>query len=72
VAERAARRIAGDRLRAPDAAYLQFLNRKAVDALVGDFRRGQSEEAAGLVFAILLLESWLTRFVDVGPRLSLT
>jgi uncharacterized protein YbgA (DUF1722 family) len=56
----------------PDVAHLQFLNRKAVEALVGDYRRGQSEEAARLVFAILLLKSWLTRFVDVSTRLSLT
>jgi asparagine synthase (glutamine-hydrolysing) len=64
--------VAGDRLRAPDAAYLQLLNRSAVESLVADYRRGHAEEAARLVFAILLLESWLKRFVDVSSRLSLT
>jgi asparagine synthase (glutamine-hydrolysing) len=60
----------GDRLRAPDAAYLELLNRSAVETLVADYRRGHAEEKARLVFAILLLESWLMRFVDVSPRLS--
>jgi asparagine synthase (glutamine-hydrolysing) len=61
---------AGERLRAPDAAYLQFLNRGAVENLVIDFRRGRAEDTARLLFAILLLESWLTRFVHVSSRLS--
>jgi asparagine synthase (glutamine-hydrolysing) len=62
---------AGDRLRSPDAAYLQFLNHSAVETLVADYRRGHAENTARLLFAILLLESWLTRFVDVPASLSL-
>jgi asparagine synthase (glutamine-hydrolysing) len=57
--------FAGERLRAPDAAYLEFLNGSAVEALVAEYRRTHSEETARLVFAILLLESWLTRFLRV-------
>jgi asparagine synthase (glutamine-hydrolysing) len=63
--------VAGDGLRAPDAAYLQFLNRTAVQTLVADYRRSHAEDTARLLFAILLLESWLKRFVDVSSRLSL-
>jgi asparagine synthase (glutamine-hydrolysing) len=62
---------AGERLRAPDAAYRQFLNGSAVEALIAEYRRSHTEEAARLVFAILLLEAWLTRFIDVPAGLSL-
>jgi asparagine synthase (glutamine-hydrolysing) len=58
--------VAGERLRAPDAAYLEFLNRGAVEALVADYRRDRAEDTARLLFAILLLESWLKRFADVS------
>jgi asparagine synthase (glutamine-hydrolysing) len=53
---------AGERLRAGDAAYLGLLNRSAVAQLVADYRHKRTEDAARLVFAILLLESWLSTF----------
>jgi asparagine synthase (glutamine-hydrolysing) len=53
---------AGERLEAGDAAYLELLDRSAVGQLVADYRRKRTEDAARLVFAILLLESWLTSF----------
>ena len=63
--------VAGERLGAPDAAYLEFLDRNAVEALVADYRRTHAEDTARLLFAILLLESWLKRFADVSSPLSL-
>jgi asparagine synthase (glutamine-hydrolysing) len=53
---------AGERLQAGDAAYLDLLDRSAVAQLVADYHRKRTEDAARLVFAILLLESWLTSF----------
>jgi asparagine synthase (glutamine-hydrolysing) len=53
---------AGERLRAGDAAYLGPLNRSAGAQLVADYRHKRTEDAARLVFAILLLESWLSTF----------
>ena len=53
---------AGERLQAGDAAYLELLDGSAVAQLVTDYRRRRTEDAARLVFAILLLESWLTTF----------
>jgi asparagine synthase (glutamine-hydrolysing) len=52
----------GERLLSEDAAYLAFLKGSAVRRLVDDYRRKRTEDAARLVFAILLLESWLTSF----------
>jgi asparagine synthase (glutamine-hydrolysing) len=57
---------AGERLRAGDAAYLGLLNGSAVAQLVADYRHKRTEDAARLVFAILLLESWLSTFTH--PR----
>ena len=54
---------AGERLRAPEAAYRELLDSDAVDRLVADYRSEPSEERARLVFAILMLESWLSSFV---------
>ena len=53
---------AGERLQDRDAAYLEFFDQAAVAQLVADYRRKHTEDAARLVFAILLLESWLTSF----------
>ena len=53
---------AGERLRANDAAYLEFLDRDAVGRMVGRYRDARTEDAARLVFAVLLLESWLATF----------
>jgi asparagine synthase (glutamine-hydrolysing) len=53
---------AGERLQAGDAAYREILNPSAVGKLVAEYRRSRTEDAARLVFAILLLESWLTSF----------
>jgi len=53
-----------ERLRAGDAAYRDFLDGAAVERLVADYRREPSEDRSRLVFAILLLESWLTSFVQ--------
>jgi asparagine synthase (glutamine-hydrolysing) len=53
---------AGERLQAGDAAYREILNPSAVGKLVAQYRRSRTEDAARLVFAILLLESWLTSF----------
>jgi asparagine synthase (glutamine-hydrolysing) len=53
-----------ERLRAKDAAYRDFLDGAAVERLVADYRREPSEDRSRLVFAILLLETWLTSFVQ--------
>lgn len=53
---------AGERLQAGDAAYLELLDQSAVAQLVADYRRKRTEDTARLVFAILLLESWLMTF----------
>jgi asparagine synthase (glutamine-hydrolysing) len=53
---------AGERLQARDAAYLELLDRSAVAEVVSGYRRRRTEDAARLLFAILLLESWLTTF----------
>jgi asparagine synthase (glutamine-hydrolysing) len=53
---------AGERLRDADAAYLELLDQTAVAQLVADYRSKRTEDSARLVFAILLLESWLTAF----------
>jgi asparagine synthase (glutamine-hydrolysing) len=52
-----------ERLGARDAAYRDFLDGSAVERLVSGYRREPSEDRSRLVFAILLLESWLTSFV---------
>jgi hypothetical protein len=57
----------GERLQAGDAAYLDLLDRSAVAQLVADYRRKRTEDAARLVFAILLLESWLAGFLRRVP-----
>jgi asparagine synthase (glutamine-hydrolysing) len=62
---------AGERIQTEDAAYAEFLDPRGVARLVEDYRRTRTEDAARLVFAILLLESWLRRFVAVGSPLSL-
>ena len=56
-----------DRLRADDAAYRDFLDGAAVERLLADYRREPSEDRSRLLFAILLLESWLTSFVQRAP-----
>ena len=53
---------AGDRLRAPDAAYLELLDRSAVTRLVEDYRRERTEDSARVVLAIILLDAWLSTF----------
>jgi asparagine synthase (glutamine-hydrolysing) len=64
---------AGERLRAPEAAYLQFLSGAAVERLIRDYRRNRTENSARLLFAILLLESWLTTMIGApSARLDLT
>jgi asparagine synthase (glutamine-hydrolysing) len=62
---------AGERFQSTDAAYGEFLDASGVARLVEDYRRRRTEDAARLVFAILLLDSWLRRFVHVSPRLNL-
>jgi Asparagine synthase len=52
--------------------FFEVLNRSAVETLVADYRRGHAKGTARLLFAILPLESWLTRLVDANSRLSLT
>jgi asparagine synthase (glutamine-hydrolysing) len=65
--------LAGERLRAPDAAYRQFLNGAAVERLLTDYKRERSENSARILFAILLLDSWLTTMIGAGStRLDLT
>ena len=54
---------AGERLRARDATYLELLDPAAVDDLVADYRSTRTETSARLVFAVLLLDAWLSRFV---------
>jgi asparagine synthase (glutamine-hydrolysing) len=56
-----------ERLRARDAAYRDFLDGAAVERLLADYRREPSEDRSRLLFAILLLESWLTSFVQRAP-----
>jgi asparagine synthase (glutamine-hydrolysing) len=53
-----------ERLRAGDAAYRDFLDGSEVERLVAAYRREPSEDRSRLLFAILLLESWLTSFVQ--------
>jgi asparagine synthase (glutamine-hydrolysing) len=53
-----------ERLRAGDAAYRDFLDGAAVEGFLADYRREPSEDRSRLVFAILLLETWLTSFVQ--------
>lgn len=50
----------GERLRAGDAAFLDFLDGSAVKRLVATYRRERTEDSARVVFAIMLLESWLS------------
>jgi asparagine synthase (glutamine-hydrolysing) len=59
---------AGERLRAPDAAYRELLDSDAVDRLVTAWRRRPTEDDARLVFAILILEAWLSAFVERAAR----
>jgi asparagine synthase (glutamine-hydrolysing) len=54
---------AGERLQASDAAYLELLDRSTVAQLVGDYREKRTEDSARLLFAIMLLESWLSAFL---------
>ena len=55
---------AGERFRTGDAPYLELLDRSAVDRLIASYRRERTEESARLVFAIMVLDSWLTTFVQ--------
>jgi asparagine synthase (glutamine-hydrolysing) len=54
---------AGERLRDPSAAYRDLLDPAAVGRLVDRYRASPSEDDARLVFAILLLEAWLSSYV---------
>jgi asparagine synthase (glutamine-hydrolysing) len=58
---------AGERLHARDAAYQELLDHSAVAQLVATYRRKRTEDEARLVFAILLLDSWLTTFTRRKP-----
>jgi asparagine synthase (glutamine-hydrolysing) len=60
---------AGERLQSGDAAYAELLDRTAVEELVDGYRSTRTEDAARLVFAILLLDSWLTTFTRRAPSL---
>jgi asparagine synthase (glutamine-hydrolysing) len=51
---------AGERLRSRDAAFLEFLDESAVQRLIATYRRRRTEDSARVVFAIMLLESWLS------------
>jgi asparagine synthase (glutamine-hydrolysing) len=51
---------AGERLQAGDAAFLEFLDGSAVQRLIATYRRERTEDSARVVFAIMLLESWLS------------
>jgi asparagine synthase (glutamine-hydrolysing) len=53
---------AGQRLHDPDAAYREVLSPEAVLAIVDNYRRRPSEDSARIVFAILMLDSWLSSF----------
>jgi asparagine synthase (glutamine-hydrolysing) len=53
---------AGQRLHDPDAAYREVLSPEAVLAIVDGYRRRPSEDGARTVFAILVLDSWLSSF----------
>ena len=61
---------AGERLQARDAAYAELLDSAAVEELVDGYRRKRTEDAARLVFAILLLDSWLTTFIRRTPSVG--
>jgi asparagine synthase (glutamine-hydrolysing) len=54
---------AGARLEAGDAPYREFLDPAAVGRLVANYRGTRTEASARLVFAILLLDAWLSRFL---------
>jgi asparagine synthase (glutamine-hydrolysing) len=58
----------GARLRDSGAAYTELLDPVGVERLVQDFRRGRREEDARLVFAVLLLEFWMTRLQSTTTR----
>lgn len=50
---------AGERIKAPDAPFRQFLHGDAVERLVAEYLRRPREDLARLVFAVVLLDSWL-------------
>ena len=51
---------AHERLMSPDAPHRDFLDGDAVQRLVASYLRQPGEELARLVFAVLLLDSWLS------------
>jgi asparagine synthase (glutamine-hydrolysing) len=58
-----------ERLLAPDASVSQLLNRSALERLVSDFEHHPGEERGRVVFAVLVLEAWLSTFRDrATPR----
>jgi asparagine synthase (glutamine-hydrolysing) len=59
---------AGERLQAREAAYLEFLDGSAVQRLIATYRSRRTEDAARLVFAIMLLESWLSMCAQRTPE----
>jgi asparagine synthase (glutamine-hydrolysing) len=50
---------ASERLRAPDAPHCDFLEGKGVDRLAEEYLRRPTEDLARIVFAVLLLDSWI-------------
>jgi asparagine synthase (glutamine-hydrolysing) len=58
---------AGERVRSRDSAFLEFLDGSAVQRLIASYRRRRTEESARVVFAIMLLEAWLSMCAQRAP-----
>jgi hypothetical protein len=63
---------AGERLRDPRAAYRELLDGTEVESLLVRYRSAPAEDEARVLFAILVLESWLTSFRARADALSRT
>ncbi|GIU94456.1 MAG: amidotransferase 1, exosortase A system-associated [Gaiellaceae bacterium] len=63
---------AGERLRDPRAAYRELLDGTEVESLLRRYRSAPAEDEARVLFAILVLESWLTSFRARADALSRT